>query len=69
MITKEMLNEFLNETNWSAEELLLEVINDAFNTSEILNESIPTNLKRGNLAEDIILGNPKLEKKFGLENL
>ena len=69
MITKEMLNEFLNETNWSAEELLLEVINDAFNTSEILNESIPANLKRGNLAEDIILGNPKLEKKFGLENL
>ena len=69
MITKEMLNEFLNETNWSAEELLLEVINDDFNTSEILNKSIPTNLKRGNLAEDIILGNPKLEKKFGLENL
>ncbi len=67
LITKEMLNEFLNQTGWNAKDLLLEEINDAFNHSEILtNTYIRANSKRGNLAEDMILGNPKLEKMFGL---
>ena len=67
-ITKEMLNEFLNQTGWNAKDLLLEEINDAFNHSEILNSPYirAKFTKRGNLAEDMILGNPKLEKMFGL---